>query len=159
MGEFHIDPKVKKYESFLNDKLKMDLKITHEERDKLYKQIAEYMQLKQVIGAIKIEQKSENNSKKNSLRTKIDLGCNFYCQAVVPDCSMLYILVGYGYYVEMTLDEAGDFVEKKIKILTEKSQMFHKDSAKIKAHIRLVMEALREIQHIQYIDRSQNRVF
>ena len=136
---------------------KNDLKITHEARDKLYEQIAEYMQLKQVISAIKQEQKSGNDStrKKESLRTKVDLGCNFYCQAAVADCSRIYVLVGYGYYLEMTLDEADTFIDKKVVVLTAKSQMFHRDSAKIKAHIRLVMEALKEIQHLQYTEKNK----
>merc|ERR1712243_296405 len=55
----------------------------------------------------------------------------------------------------MTLNEASVFIEKKIRVLTEKSQMYHKDSAKIKAHIRLVMEALREIQSLHVPDQKE----
>ena len=151
----YIDPKVQKYETFLNEKLKNDLKATHEARDKLYQEIVEYVQLKQLIDSLRRQQQQPTSaSKKNILKTRMDLGCNFYAQAVVPDCSRIYVCVGYGYYLEMTLDEAYTFVEQKIKLLTQKSQMYHKDSAKIKAHIRLVMEALREIQHLNVTDKS-----
>ena len=152
----YISPKVQKYETFLNEKLKTDLKATHEARDKLYQEMVEYVQLKQLIDSLrKQEQNTTNPSKKNILKTKMDLGCNFYAQAVVPDCSRIYVCVGYGYFLEMTLDEAYEFVEKKIKLLTHKSQMYHKDSAKIKAHIRLVMEALREMQNLNMTEKQK----
>lgn len=157
MAEYTVDPKVRKYETFLNDKLKIDLKVTHDARDKIYQQIAEYIQLKQVISAIKLD---KDYTFKKPLRTKVDLGCNFYCQASVEDCSRIYVLVGYGYYLEMTLGEAETFIEKKIATLQGKCQMFLRDSAKIKAHIRLVMEALREIQNLKFADQNQkNCVF
>ena len=40
------------------------------------------------------------------LKTKVDLGCNFYCQARVPDPSMVMVAVGLGFFLELTLEEA-----------------------------------------------------
>ncbi|XP_057304652.1 protein UXT-like [Hydractinia symbiolongicarpus] len=155
---YELDSKVKKYEDFLNDKLKSDLQSVHKERDAIYKQIAEYMQLQRVISTIKLmQQENKGTSKEHILKTKVDLGCNFYCTAIVNDCSKLYVLIGYGYFLEMTLDEANVFVDKKIRTLTSKAELFTKDSAKIKAHIRLVMEGLRELQHLTFSDTKQER--
>jgi len=157
-----ISEKVLKYEEFLNEKLRTDLREVHTQRDQIYKQISEYMQLKRLIETIKGQQAEQNGGtdtkKKNTnptsppchVKMKMDLGCNFYVQAVVPDCSRLYVLVGYGYYLEMTLDEVLTFVDKKMNILKMKSQMFSKDSAKIKAHIKLVMEGLKELQSLDF---------
>lgn len=147
-----INEKVLKYEEFLNEKLRSDLRVVLEERDKIYKQISEYMQLKRLIDTIK-EGQSDSNDTNNtmsppSIKMKMDLGCNFYCQTVVPDSSRIFVLVGFGYYVEMTLAEAEVFVDKKVKVLHQKSQRSSKDSAKIKAHIKLVMEGLRELQNL-----------
>uniref|UniRef100_T2M3E0 Protein UXT n=1 Tax=Hydra vulgaris TaxID=6087 RepID=T2M3E0_HYDVU len=144
-----LNSKVLQYEDFLNSKLKSDLLEVHKQRDLVYKEMAEYLQLKKTIEIIQQQQKENINSHKQfELRTKIDLGCNFYCQALIPDTSFVYVSVGYGYFVQMTLEEAIIFINKKMKILTEKSDRFVKDSAKIKAHIRLVMEGLREIQNL-----------
>lgn len=155
-----MNEKVQKYEEFLNEKLKLDLREVHKQRDKIYKEIGDYMQLKRVIETIQNDQdetKCNSYDKKNTLKAKIDLGCNFYCQTVIPDCSRIYLLVGYGYFVEMTLEEASAFIDKKLKLLNNKSQTFSKDSAKIKAHIRLVMEGLREIQHFNFSNPGENR--
>ena len=47
------------------------------------------------------------------LKTKVDLGCNFYCQARVPDPTKIFVSVGLGFFVELTLDEALEFISKK----------------------------------------------
>lgn len=147
-----INAKVLRYEEFLNDKLKADLQEVHKQRDKIYKEMNDYMQLKRVIETIQKDQKDTkcDSHKKNTMKMKMDLGCNFYCDTLVPDCSRIYLLVGYGYFLEMTLEEANVFIDKKLKLLNNKSQTCSKDSAKIKAHIRLVMEGLREIQYLNF---------
>lgn len=152
----NINNKVRKYEEFLNEKLRTDLRGVHEERDQIYKQISDYMQLKRLIETIKDsngrDQKTINNNitPPSNIKMKMDLGCNFYCQTVIQDCSRLFVMIGFGYYVEMTLHEAETFIDKKIKILNQKSQRCSKDSAKIKAHIKLVMGGLRELQNLNH---------
>ncbi|XP_066916210.1 protein UXT homolog [Clytia hemisphaerica] len=150
-----MNEKVLKYEEFLNEKLRTDLRIVHEQRDKLYKEINEYMQVKRLIETLKGQKEHNNTDDKKSpdkctAKMKMDLGCNFYCQTLIPDCSRIYLLVGYGYFVEMTLEEADNFIDKKLKILKDKSQLCSKDSAKIKAHIKLVMGGLRELQNLNF---------
>lgn len=144
-----VDAKVRKYEEFLNEKLQNDLHGVHKERDKLYAQIAEYMQLKRTIEIVK-ENKKETESNKHKMKTQMDLGCNFYCQALITDTNYVCVLVGYGYYVQMTLDEACVFVDKRILLLKNKSEYLTRQSGKIKAHIRLVMEELRELQSLNF---------
>lgn len=135
--------KVERYEHFLNNVLKEDLKRVLEERDKLYEDIAAYSQLKQTIECL-LQTPCEEG-----LRTQVDLGSNFYVQAHVPAVSKIYVNVGLGFHVELTLQEALSFIDKKLKILNTKVTESSKQSAKIKGKIRFVYEGLREIEGLE----------
>merc|ERR1719239_2006591 len=56
------------------------------------------------------------------LKTKVDLGCNFYCEARVDDPSRIMISVGMGFFLEMTLTEALAFVSKKDAALSKQAE-------------------------------------
>uniref|UniRef100_A0A8C3IB38 Uncharacterized protein n=1 Tax=Chrysemys picta bellii TaxID=8478 RepID=A0A8C3IB38_CHRPI len=60
-----------------------------------------------------------------------------------PDTSRIFVALGYGFFAELTLTEALRFVERKTKLLIELSESLTKDSAKIKANIRMVLEVMR----------------
>lgn len=137
-----VEQKVLEYEQFINDVLKKDLQNVLEQRDEVYQKISQYLQLKNIIERL---QESEGEE----LKTQVDLGCNFYVQAKVPETSKIFVAVGYGFFVELTLPEAIRFIEKKTKQLTEYSEKLTKDSAKIKANVRMVLEGLRELQGLQ----------
>ena len=87
-----FNEKITKYEAFLSDQLRPDLKALLEERDKIYSETAEFLALKNSIEAIK----SSSLSPGEPLKTKVDLGCNFYCQAVVPSPGCILVSVGLG---------------------------------------------------------------
>ncbi|KAK8396008.1 hypothetical protein O3P69_005234 [Scylla paramamosain] len=109
------DPeKIEKYEHLLNNVLRENLRIVLEERDKVYEDIAAHSQLKQMITCI-IESPDQEG-----LRTKVDLGSNFYVQAHVPDTSRIYVNVGLGFFLELTLQEALGFIDKKLELLNVK---------------------------------------
>ena len=84
--------KILKYETFLSEKLRPDLKSALEERDTLYAETAEFLALKNSIEAIK----SSNLQPGEPLKLKTDLGSNFYCQAVVPNPGRIFVAVGLG---------------------------------------------------------------
>ena len=58
----------------------------------------------------------------------------------------VFVDVGLGFFVELTHDEALAFIEKKTKFLEIKTERLTKDSTKIKANIKLVLQGLRELQ-------------
>ncbi|KAG9270038.1 protein UXT [Astyanax mexicanus] len=149
-GNLNIDDKVLQYEAFISDVLKRDLQTVLEQRDGVYDKISQYLQLKNTIKSIQ-----EADSKE--LKTDVDLGCNFYVQAQVPDTSKIFVAVGYGFFVEFTLSEALKFIEKKTKQLTEYTEVLTKDAAKIKANIRLVLEGLRELQGLTDLPETRRR--
>lgn len=150
MANANIDQKVLQYENFINDVLRMDLQKVLEQRDSVYEKISQYLQLKNTLQSLQ-----EGGSER--LKTDVDLGCNFYVQAEVEDSSKVFVAVGYGFFVEMTHDEALRFIEKKTSQLTAFTEQLTKDSAKIKAHIRLVLEGLRELQGFSDLPEPSHR--
>ncbi|XP_077140172.1 protein UXT [Ranitomeya variabilis] len=136
-----MEEKVLKYEAFVTDTLQRDLRRVLENRDSVYEKISQYLQLKNVIERLK-------ELESGPLQTQVDLGCNFYVNAEVPDSSKIFVALGFGFFAELTLEEALRFIEKKNKMLTEISENLTKDAANIKAHIRLVLEGLRELQDL-----------
>ncbi|KAK0064252.1 protein UXT [Biomphalaria pfeifferi] len=133
--------KLLEYETFLNDRLKLDLRNVLEQRDKIYEEISEYLQLQSTIHKIE-----EDIIPECELKTKVDLGCNFYVQANVSDPSKICVAIGFGFFLEMTLPEALSFINKKTERLQEKAADLTLEACKIKGHIKLVLEGLRELQ-------------
>ncbi|CAG5120426.1 unnamed protein product [Candidula unifasciata] len=137
------DTKVLEYETFLNERLREDLRKILEDRDELYEEVSEYFQLKSTIQKIQ-----EDITPTSELKTKVDLGCNFYVQANVPNPSRINIAIGYGFFLEMSLPEALKFIDMKTQQLQDRTAQLTKDACKVKGHIRLVLEGLRELQNI-----------
>ena len=105
--------KVTKYETFLNEKLRPDLKACLEDRDKIYSEIAEFSSLKKSIEALE----SADLPAEQSLKTKVDLGQNFYVKARVKNHKKVFVDIGFGMFLEMSYAEALEFIEKKNDIL------------------------------------------
>nr|XP_033780160.1 protein UXT isoform X2 [Geotrypetes seraphini] len=145
-----VQKKVLEYEKFINEVLQRDLSKVLEQRDEVNKTIAEYLQLKNTL-----ERLQELDDK--ALKTEVDLGCNFFVCAEVPDSSRIFMAVGYGFFAELTLEEALRFIEKKSKLLTGLSKSLSKDAAKIKANIRLVLEGLRELQGLSNLPEETHQ--
>ncbi|KAJ2615558.1 hypothetical protein H4S08_001184 [Coemansia sp. RSA 1365] len=102
-----LKPAVQKYEDFIRNKLEPDLSLVIEARDAIYTQMSEYLKLKTHIDTIRTQKLDE-------LETKVDLGSNFYAKAFVPDTTHIFVSVGFGFHLEMTLDEADKFIDQKI---------------------------------------------
>uniref|UniRef100_A0A096N7K9 Protein UXT n=1 Tax=Papio anubis TaxID=9555 RepID=A0A096N7K9_PAPAN len=134
--------KVLRYETFISDVLQRDLRKVLDHRDKVYEQLAKYLQLRNVIERLQ-------EAKHSELYMQVDLGCNFFVDTVVPDTSRIYVALGYGFFLELTLAEALKFIDRKSSLLTELSNSLTKDSMNIKAHIHMLLEGLRELQGLQ----------
>jgi prefoldin alpha subunit len=144
-----LDRKVVEFETFLNETLRGNLKKVLDQRDALYGEMASYDQLITTLKSIK---------EHKQLKTQVDLGCNFYVQAKIPDTSYVFIAVGFGFYVAMNHEEALSFIDKKISLIQRRCDTLTEQSVKIKAHIKLVLEGLRELQSIPVPDSNEERV-
>ncbi|XP_069572700.1 protein UXT [Brachyistius frenatus] len=146
----NVQQKVFQYENFISEVLQKDLQKVIEQRDLVYEKISQYLQLKNTIQSL-------TEAESPRLKTDVDLGCNFYVQAEVEDASRIFVAIGFGFFVEMTYDEALRFIEKKTSQLTAFTEQLTKDSAKIKANIRMVLEGLRELQGLEEPPESRGR--
>ncbi|XP_062457295.1 protein UXT, partial [Rhea pennata] len=124
--------KAQRYEAFVSDVLQRDLQRVLAQRDALYEQLAELLQLRAALERLQVGGAP--------LRTQVDLGCNFYVGAEVSDPSRIFLALGYGFFAELTLPEALRHLERRSRLLTRLSDSLTRDSAKIKANIRLVLE-------------------
>lgn len=145
--------KITHYETFLNEKLKKDLFTVQENRDKVWEEQAEYLKLKTVIERIQ----GSDNVKEEGLKAKVDLGSNFYAQAHVSDPSMIFLDIGLGFFIELTLAECLDAIDVKVKSLNGKAENLTFTANQIKAQIRIVMEGLRELSLVTPHDRQSLR--
>lgn len=146
--------KVTKFEEFLNEKLRSDLKRVLNSRDSVYSDIAEYLQLRNVIEKLR---QGDQFQRKN-VKAMVDIGANFYVQALIPDASRVCVAVGLGFFVEFTLSEALGFIDKKVTQLTEKGKELSWQASEIDARIHLVMEGLRELQFSSVSQRESSRI-
>ncbi|XP_049858350.1 protein UXT homolog [Schistocerca gregaria] len=140
-SDLQLPEKVLKYEAFINDVLKEDLKKVHARQDHVTTEIAEYIQLKNTIQTLK-----EADMVKDGFKAKMNLGCNFYVQANVSDPKTMFIDIGLGHYLEFTLDEAQKFIDRRLELLCQQSNKLKKDSAQTKAMIKMVLGGLHQLQ-------------
>ncbi|KAI8071304.1 hypothetical protein BC940DRAFT_234890 [Gongronella butleri] len=61
------------------------------------------------------------------LKTMVDLGSQFYVQANVPDTTFIFVQVGFGFHVQFTLDEAKNYIGKKVQRLQSTFDCFFLD--------------------------------
>ncbi|XP_025048367.1 protein UXT isoform X1 [Alligator sinensis] len=145
--------KVQRYEAFVSDVLQRDLQHVLRHRDAVFEQLAQLLQLRNVLERLQVEGRSQasgaHGDLSGPLQTQVDLGCNFYVSAEVPDPSRVCVALGYGFFAELTLPEALHFIHRRSLLLSQLSETLTKDSAKIKANIRLVLEGLRELQGLK----------
>lgn len=144
MSTAQVKDKVLKYETFLNEQLRPDLKAILEQRDKIYCETAEYLALKNSLVAVN----SADLKPGQPLKVQVDLGCNFYARANVAEPQKVFVDIGLDFYLEQSPDEALAFIEKKTKVLEAKADALTKDASKIKANIKLVLHGLRELQNL-----------
>ncbi|CAG8582968.1 9448_t:CDS:2 [Acaulospora colombiana] len=74
-----------------------------------------------------------------------------------PDTTYIYVNVGFGFHVQLTLEEAVEFIEKKEKMLQSKSDKYTQEIAKINAHIKLVYGALTDLMNLQGSEEEELR--
>jgi prefoldin subunit 5 len=144
-----IQRKVREYEIFLNDRLRADLQRAWTERDRLFSEKAEYERLRVTLTTLDEMYKNRKETDlEDPLQTQIDLGCSFFVQAECPINNRIFISIGFGLFCELTYDEGKTFIEKKLPNLHEQEVELSNKIAHIKANIKLVLEALKEIQTI-----------
>ncbi|NXR36629.1 UXT protein, partial [Zosterops hypoxanthus] len=124
--------KAQRYEAFVSDVLQRDLRRVQEQRDAVLEQQAQVLQLRSALTRLQ--------DAEGPLHTQVDLGCNFFVSAEVPDPRRVFVALGFGFFAELTLPEALRHLERRNSLLQRLSDSLTRDGAKIRAHIRLVLE-------------------
>lgn len=135
-----IEQKVTRYEEFVNERLSVDLSHVLDARDAIRGDIAEYLQLRNILESM------SNIAAQGKVKTMVDLGVNFYAQAKIPDASRVMVFVGLGLFLELTRDEATAFIDRRVEQLNRRDKLLCDQAAEINARIKLVLEGLRELQ-------------
>mmetsp|Transcript_63506 Transcript_63506/g.200857 ORF Transcript_63506/g.200857 Transcript_63506/m.200857 type:complete len:153 (+) Transcript_63506:188-646(+) len=136
-----VQAKIAEYERFVQERLKVDLQRTVEARAVIEEEMREYADLATNVKMLQEE-------KVGRLRSRVDLGSQVFCEAEVPDTSMIYVKVGLGFMVECTLDEALRIAALRESVLEEQRAAKLAAEASIRAHIKLVLEGVRELMNL-----------
>eukprot|EP01130_Rhizamoeba_saxonica_P018651 TRINITY_DN9405_c0_g1_i1.p1 TRINITY_DN9405_c0_g1~~TRINITY_DN9405_c0_g1_i1.p1 ORF type:complete len:195 (-),score=34.22 TRINITY_DN9405_c0_g1_i1:16-600(-) len=136
-----IKQKITKYETFINDRLKMDLQQVLLDRDQVYQDISDYLELRNNIEALQ-----ETNSKQ--IESMVNLGQEFFARAKIPDTSKVVVNVGLDFYFEFSLDEALVFIEQKEQLLNKKAEILTNKSMMIKSQIKMMLHMIHELMEI-----------
>mmetsp|Transcript_15196 Transcript_15196/g.32755 ORF Transcript_15196/g.32755 Transcript_15196/m.32755 type:complete len:157 (-) Transcript_15196:634-1104(-) len=133
-----LDQKILEYESFM-DRLKVDLSHAYTQRTELQQKIDAYRDLK-----LNTEMLMKEDSSK-PIRTLVNLGSDFFCQAEVPNTRWIYVDVGLGFHVQLTPAETAKHAEERMKAIEVLAAKQSDQIAAIKANIKLVGEGVREL--------------
>lgn len=153
--------KITRYEEFLNEVLRKDLKETLERREEVYCTIAEYLELQTVLEKLDSAKMFESPPAPGAtkLRTRVEIGCNFYVQANITDVNKIIVDIGCGIWLPMNRTEALTFVTEKLKVLNSQATSMTQQELQIKAKINIVLQGIRELQGIstRFYEKSVDR--
>lgn len=149
MNVQEVQEKVKEYESFVENKLKNDLK----EIETILKSKAEkhrdWEEVKETTKVIR-----SFKEKNRDMRLKVDVGQGIMVQGEVTDFEQNYIDIGLGYLLEMDCDEADRYADIRLKLLQKEITHYRKLAVNIKVHIKLTLLAMSELQGTLSLSKS-----
>lgn len=142
MQQSEINEHVVKYETFINDVLKEDLKRVELRLQRVNGELTELFQQKQSLKVI-----TDKIIHPNGFKTQVNVGCNFFMETLVTDTSKLLMNIGLNHYLEYTLEEANRYLDMRIKAFEKKAEELKTLSAETKSHIKLMLFHIGEIQN------------
>eukprot|EP00245_Coleochaete_scutata_P005820 TRINITY_DN19704_c0_g1_i1.p2 TRINITY_DN19704_c0_g1~~TRINITY_DN19704_c0_g1_i1.p2 ORF type:complete len:159 (-),score=37.90 TRINITY_DN19704_c0_g1_i1:551-1027(-) len=142
------EKKIREYEKFVEERLKVDLQHVVNERNQIFEQKKQYTDLGKSLRMLE-----ERGTKQ--MRSLVNLGSEVFMQAEVPDTSRVFVDVGLGFHVEFTRAEALQFIATKEEDLQKKADTRTQQAANIKAQIKLVLEGIRELAELDTKERRR----
>ncbi|XP_038206599.1 protein UXT homolog [Zerene cesonia] len=141
MSTLNIDETVLKYENFINDVLREDLRILHLKLQQINAEISDLIQQKHSLKVI-----TDKKIHPDGFKTQVNLGCNFFMEASVTDTSHLLMNIGLNHFLEFSLEEANKYLDARIKVFEQKAEELICKAAETKAHIKLMLFGINELQ-------------
>ena len=130
---------MKKYEAFLDGVLRKELAERQTRRDAAAAKVVEVQKLEKHLRLIQERRLSE-------LDMMVNLGCEFYARAHVEDCSKVCVETCFGFFLEMTVEEALAFLPKKEAFLEELVKRHNDEVSESKSRITFFLNALAGLQ-------------
>lgn len=127
--------RTERIESFVNDKLRVDLQRYDEFLMRNNAEIMEYMELQKFVENL-------NTYMKDGFKTQVDIGGNFFMQAKVNNTERILVNIGLNHYIEFTPEEAVKFCKFKIGALEKEADVIREKSVETRAHIKLALMSL-----------------
>ncbi|KAJ0173774.1 hypothetical protein K1T71_010923 [Dendrolimus kikuchii] len=142
MSNININETVLKYDNFINNVLKEDLKRVEVRLQEINTEISDLVQQRHTLKVI-----TDKNLHPNGFKTQVNLGCNFFMEAAVTNTEVLLLNIGLNHYVEFTVEEAMKYLDLRIKAYEKKGEELRDKAAKTKAHIKLMLFGISELQN------------
>lgn len=133
---------VLKYEHFINNVLKEDLRKLELRLQEINAEISDLVQQQHCLKVL-----TDKNQHPNGFKTQVNIGCNFFMEASVTDTSKLLMSIGLNYYLELTLEEAYKYLDARIKAFEQKSEELCTKAAETKAHIKFMLFGIGELEN------------
>ncbi|XP_026314900.1 protein UXT homolog [Hyposmocoma kahamanoa] len=144
MTQLDTNDYVIRYETFINDVLKEDLRQVDLRLQEVNGEITDLIQQKHSLKVI-----MDKSIHPNGFKTQVNLGCNFFMEAAVSDTSKLLMNIGLNHYLEFNIEEANRYLDVRIKAFEKKAEELKNQSAETKAHIKLMLFHIGKIQNKQ----------
>mmetsp|Transcript_14472 Transcript_14472/g.36213 ORF Transcript_14472/g.36213 Transcript_14472/m.36213 type:complete len:163 (+) Transcript_14472:897-1385(+) len=134
-------------EGLLEEKMKRALRTQVDRSRALAEQISEIQKQRQQLGELVKKHKLNWASDDFELETLVNLGISsVFAKARVPDCRRVFVESALGFFVEMELEKAIEFLAEKEKHLDRKFAEQIKETTKIKANIHEMMYYISSLQ-------------
>lgn len=140
MTKENVQETILKYEHFINDVLKEDLRVLEQRFLHINGEISD---LTQQMHALKVV--TDKTVHPDGFKTQVNIGCNFLIEASVPDTSKLLINIGLNHFLEFSAEEGSKYLDVRIKAYEKKAEELQNKAAETKAHIKLMLFNLGEL--------------
>ncbi|EDW77367.1 uncharacterized protein Dwil_GK18126 [Drosophila willistoni] len=144
--------RIAQIEEFINDVLKEDLRQLDQCLQQFNEEIMEYVQLKNTLETFQ-------SNMKDGYKTQVNIGSNMFMQAKVKSDQMDKIMVNIGkdIYLSMSMKEAQQFSDVRVKILTKQADIVREESVKKRAQIKMALLAISEREKLLMDEQEEAR--
>lgn len=164
MANNELKRKIAEYGNFISQTLEPRLRHAVMERETTEAEINDYIQLQNGLRQLLVEQEQQqqqqpqqgslslNGNKNKNTATKqlsglVDIAhSTIFCNVSIPNPNIIYVHVGFGFHIEMTIIEAISFINNRVAFL-EKNVLQHRlDVAKkVAKDVEDALELLEEL--------------
>lgn len=141
-GAQELAAKIERYERFIDETLRVKLSELKQQRSDILSEMEGYERLGSSLKMLRDENMA-------TMKASVNVGCDLYMQAVVPDTSMVMIDVGLGFFAEMTQEEGIAFVDKRVAALQDRANDRGEELASISSQIDVVLQGISELMSQQ----------